>query len=83
MFYNTKMKYVPLLALITSAAMLAGCESTQKTAGSDTLESRRLAAVQRQHQEAAQMSVDERNLWDAHTDLLKRDGNPNRTYDAP
>ena len=82
MFYHMRMKYVPLLALMIAATLLAGCESTH-TADSDTLAARRIAAVQHQQQQAAQMTPDERNLWDAHNDLLARDGNPNRNYDAP
>ena len=82
MFYHIWMKHVPLLTFIISAALLAGCESTHTTS-SDTLAARRIAAVQRQQQEAAHMTEDERNLWDAQIDWLKRDGNPNRNYDAP
>jgi hypothetical protein len=39
-------------------------------------ERKRLAAIEQQQQEGAQMSEAERNLWNAQRDVLVRDSNP-------
>lgn len=69
------MKHLQLIALVTCAAFLVGCETTQ-TAGQGNQEQKRMAALQQQEQEAAQMDEADRNLWNAQNDRMNRDSNP-------
>ena len=69
------MKPLQFVGLIASVALFVGCETTQ-TAGMGNQEQKRLAAIQHEQQEAAQMDEADRNLWNAHQDLLYTGSNP-------
>ena len=69
------MKHFQLVALLGWTAFLISCETTQ-TAGMGNQERKRLAAIQQQQQEDAQMDESDRNLWNAHQDLLYTGTNP-------
>ena len=73
------MKQLQLVSLIAGAAILVGCETTQTT-GMGNQEQKRLAAIQQQQQEDAQMDESDRNLWNAHQDLLYTGTNPAVPY---
>ena len=73
------MKQLQLVSLIAGAAILVGCETTQTT-GMGSQEQKRLAAIQQQQQEDAQMDESDRNLWNAHQDLLYSGTNPAVLY---
>jgi hypothetical protein len=73
------MKHLQLFGLIVCGAILIGCEATQ-TAGMGNQEQKRLAAIQQQQQEDAQMDESDRNLWNAHQDLLYTGTNPAVPY---
>jgi hypothetical protein len=73
------MKLLQLVSLIAGAAVLVGCETTQTT-GTGNQEQKRLAAIQQEQQEAAQMDESERNLWNAHQDQLNTGTNPAIPY---
>jgi hypothetical protein len=75
LLYNGSMKPLQLVGLIASVALFVGCESTQPT-GMGNQEQKRLAAIQQQQQEAAQMDEADRNLWNAHQDQLNTGTNP-------
>ena len=69
------MKLLQLVGLLASVALLVGCETTQTT-GMGNQEQKRLAAIQQEQQEGAQMDEGERNLWNAHQDQLNTGSNP-------
>jgi len=73
------MKHLQLIGLIVCGAILIGCETTQTT-GMGNQEQKRLAAIQQQQQEDAQMDESDRNLWNAHQDLLYTGTNPAVPY---
>ncbi|MDP9186416.1 MAG: hypothetical protein M3O72_03535 [Verrucomicrobiota bacterium] len=73
------MKLLQLVSLIAGIAVLIGCETTQTT-GMGNQEQKRLAAIQQEQQEAGQMDESERNLWNAHQDLLNTGTNPAVPY---
>ena len=73
------MKQISLLTLVICLALLAGCENSE-TAGAGNQERKRMAAMQRQQQEAAQIDDTDRNLWNAQEDVLNRDSNPARSH---
>jgi len=73
------MKQLQLVSLIAGAAILVSCETT-KTTGMGNQEQKRLAAIQQQQQEDAQMDESDRNLWNAHQDLLYTGTNPAVPY---
>ena len=73
------MKQLQLVSLIAGAAILVSCETTQTT-GMGNQEQKRLAAIQQQQQEDAQMDESDRNLWNAHQDLLYTGTNPAVPY---
>jgi hypothetical protein len=73
------MKHLQLIGLAMFAAFLSGCETTQ-TAGQGNQEQKRLAAIQKEQQEGAQMDEGERNLWNAQVDRLNQDSNPALRY---
>ena len=77
LLYNGSMKLLQLMGLLASAALFVSCETTQPT-GMGNQEQKRLAAIQQQQQEAAQMDEGDRNLWNAHQDLLYTGTNPAR-----
>jgi hypothetical protein len=80
------MKHIRFMSLIACVATLAGCESTDMAGGaspSGSLEAKRLAALRQEQQQAAHQDEAQQNLWSAQGNLVNRDGNPNRTYDAP
>jgi type IV pilus biogenesis protein CpaD/CtpE len=78
------MKHLQLLTLLGFATLLlAGCESTdlaQHRRAAGNQEAQRIAAAERERQEAAQVDESERNLWNAQHDILTRDGNPNTRF---
>src|SRR2546423_13969894 len=63
------MKHVQLMGLCALAALFVSCETTQTT-GTGNQEQKRLAAIQKEQQEGAQMDEADRNLWNAHQDQL-------------
>ena len=69
------MKPLQLVGLIACAGCLLSCETTQPT-GMGNQEQKRLAQIQQQEQEAAQIDEGGRNLWNAHQDLLNTGTNP-------
>jgi hypothetical protein len=73
------MKPLQLVGLIASAALFVGCETTQPT-GMGNQEQKRLAAIQQQQQESAQVDEADRNLWNAHQDQLNTGTNPAIPY---
>ena len=73
------MKQLRLVSVIASTAILVSCETTQTT-GMGNQEQKRLAAIQQQQQEDAQMDESDRNLWNAHQDLLYTGTNPAVPY---
>jgi len=73
------MRQLQLLTLIACAGILASCETTQTT-GMGNQEQKRLAAIQQEQQEDAQMDQSDRNLWNAHQDLLYTGTNPAVPY---
>ena len=73
------MKQRQLVSLIAGAAILVSCETTQTT-GLGNQEQKRLAAIQQQQQGDAQMDESDRNLWNAHQDLLYTGTNPAVPY---
>jgi hypothetical protein len=75
LLYNGSMKPLQLVGLIASAALFVSCETTQQT-GTGNQEQKRLAAIQSEQAEGAQMDESERNLWNAHQDQLNTGSNP-------
>ena len=73
------MKPLQLVGLIASVALFVSCETSQTT-GLGNQEQKRLAAIQQQQQEDAQMDEADRNLWNAHQDLLNTGTNPAIPY---
>jgi hypothetical protein len=73
------MKPLQFVGLIASVALFVSCETTQPT-GMGNQEQKRLAAIQQQQQEAAQMDEADRNLWNAHQDQLNTGTNPALPY---
>ncbi|MEY2556344.1 MAG: hypothetical protein QOF93_1488 [Verrucomicrobiota bacterium] len=73
------MKPLQLVSVIACVAILIGCETTQTT-GMGNQEQKRLAAIQKEQQEAAQMDEADRNLWNAHQDQLYTGTNPAIPY---
>jgi hypothetical protein len=73
------MKQLQLIGMIAAAAILVSCETTQTT-GMGNQEQKRLAAIQQQQQENAQMDEADRNLWNSHQDLLNTGTNPAVPY---
>ena len=73
------MKHVQLIGVVAWAAILVSCETTQQ-AGQGNQEVKRLAAIQQEQQEAAQMDESERNLWNAQQDVLLTGTNPATRY---
>ena len=73
------MKHLELIAVMICATSFASCESTD-TAGRETQESKRLAAVQQERQRQAQTDEAQQNLWSAQANILNQDGNPARRY---
>ena len=73
------MKQLQLVALIGCAMFLVSCETTQPT-GMGNQEQKRLAALERQQAEDVRMDDSERNLWNAHQDLLTTGTNPAIPY---
>ena len=73
------MKPLQLVSLFAAVAILVSCETTQTT-GMGNQEQKRLAAIQQQEQESAQMDEGDRNLWNAQVDRMNRDSNPAIRY---
>jgi len=65
-------------ALLGCVALLSSCETTN-TSGKGNQEAKRLAAIERQKQQAP-MDEGHTNLWRAQQNRLDRDGNPSREY---
>jgi len=74
------MKQLQLVALAGASAFLIGCETTSQNAGVGNQEQKRLAQIQRQHQESAQYTEEDINLWNAQVDVLNRGTNPAVRY---
>ncbi len=68
------MKHLQFIGLIACAGLFVSCE-TIETTGRGNQEVKRLAAIQQEQQEAAQTDEAERNLWNAHHDVITMDGN--------
>jgi hypothetical protein len=79
LLYNGSMKPLQFVGLIASVALFVSCETTQTT-GMGNQEQKRLAAIQKEQQEAAQMDEADRNLWNAHQDQLNTGTNPAIPY---
>jgi hypothetical protein len=75
LLYNESMKPLQLVGPIASVALFVSCETTQTT-GMGNQEQKRLAAIQQEQQEAAQMDEADRNLWNAQQDQLNTGTNP-------
>ena len=73
------MKHFQLVALLGWTAFLVSCETTETT-GMGNQEQKRLAAIQQEEQENAQMDEADRNLWNAHQDQLYTGTNPAIPY---
>ena len=73
------MKPLQLVSLFAAAAILVSCETTQTT-GMGNQEQKRLAQIQQQQQEDAQIDESERNLWNAQQDRLNTGTNPAVPY---
>ena len=73
------MKHFQLMGLLALAAVFVSCETTQPT-GMGNQEQKRLAAIQQQQQEDAQMDEGDRNLWNSHQDQLYTGTNPAIPY---
>ena len=73
------MKHLHFIGPVIFAAFLMSCETTQ-TAGQGNQEIKRLAAIQQEEQEAAQVDESERNLWNAQQDVLLTGTNPATRY---
>jgi hypothetical protein len=72
------MKHLQLIGLIACGIFFASCESTNTT-GKGNQEAKRLAALQQQS-EQSQLDEGQQNLWNAHENIVNRDGNPSRRY---
>src|SRR5437879_5054200 len=71
------MKHLQLIGLIACAAFFVSCESTEMAGpGQGNQETKRLAALQQEKQESAQMDEADQNLWAAQQARLNRDSNP-------
>jgi hypothetical protein len=75
LLYTGSMKLLQLMGLLAFAALVVSCETTQTT-GMGNQEQKRLAAIQKEQQEAGQMDESDRNLWNAHQDQLNTGTNP-------
>jgi hypothetical protein len=78
------MNRLQLLALAACVApLLVSCESTDvgaHRAASGNQEAKRIAALEQERQQAAEVDEAQRNLWNAQHDILTRDGNPNLRF---
>jgi len=72
------LKQLQLIGLLASVVLFVSYETPQTT-GMGNQEQKRLAAI-RQQQEDAQMDEADRNLWNAHQDLLNTGTNPAIPY---
>ena len=68
------MKNLQFIGLIVCAAFLVSCETTE-TKGRGNQEMKRLAAIQQEEQLARETDEAQRNLWNAHHDVITMDGN--------
>lgn len=73
------MKQLPLLGVIACAAGLVSCETTQ-TAGVGNQEQKRLAQIQREQAEAAQLDESDINLWNSEQRRIVNQSNPAIKY---
>jgi hypothetical protein len=74
------MKYLQLVALVATGALLVGCETTNQANGMGNQEQKRLAQIQRQQEESAQYTESDINLWNSQVGVLNRDTNPAIRY---
>ena len=79
LLYNGSMKLLQLVGVIVCAGTFVSCETTQPT-GMGNQEQKRLAAIQQQQQEGAEMDEADRNLWNAEQDRLNTGTNPAVPY---
>src|SRR5262249_55446524 len=77
-YSQSNMKQLQLIGLLASVARFISCETPQ-TIGMGNQEQKRLVAI-RQQQEDAQMDEADRNLWNAHQDMLNTGTNPAIPY---
>jgi hypothetical protein len=82
LLYNGSMKLLQLAGVIVGAGILVSCETPQPT-GMGNQEQKRIAAIQQQQQEGAEMDEAERNLWNAHQDQLNTGSNPAMPFAVP
>ena len=75
LLYIGSMKLLQFVGLIASVALFVSCETTQPT-GMGNQEQKRLAAIQSEQAEGAQMDESERNLWNAQQDQMNTGSNP-------
>ena len=73
------MKKLFSISMCLGAGLLVSCETTQ-TAGMGNQERKRMAQLQREQEEAAQIDEADRNLWNAQVDRMTRDSNPAIRY---
>jgi hypothetical protein len=72
--YTRDMKHVELIELIAGAALIVGYETTNTTRMGNQ-EQKRLAAIQQQEQQSAQLDESDVNLWNAQQHVLDRGTN--------
>jgi hypothetical protein len=72
-----RMKATLLAAVFGCAVLLGGCETTDKTGGSQ--EAKRRAEIER-HRQQQPIDQSDANLWNAQQNVLNRDSNPTRSY---
>ena len=73
-YIQARMNHLQLIGLIACAATFAGCQSTETT-GRGNQVSKRLAAIEREREKSENTDEARRNLWNAHWDIVTRDGN--------
>lgn len=67
------MKELRFLGLIACLALFAGCASNETSGGRQ--EAKRREAMEKQKQQEAQTDEGQRNLYNAHQDMINRDSN--------
>ena len=78
-YNHLDMKYFQLAAAVFGAAMLMSCETTNQT-GVGNQEQKRLAQIQREQAEAAQLDESDINLWNSEQRRIVNQSNPAIKY---
>ena len=73
------MKHLQFIGLIACASFFIGCTST-RTTGPGNQELKRMAALEKERQQSAEIDERQRNLWNAQHDIITRDGNASNHY---